>query len=215
MGSYIVHFIVYTLAMSGLIFFALFIYKKFMNGGFVAKGAKTLSIEETMNINPRKSLMIVKAGDERFLIASDTDKTSLIAKLGEVKIKNSVETPTVTNGDKNDIERFKDIIKIAKQEKIDNIDISDFIPPKNKPANVTNINRAAKKSNHSDEKNQVKEPIHLEVITDINPSIPARNKRKTKYTSKNHGKKINIDVGEIKNHGFSTMKEMAAKVYEL
>ena len=83
MGSYIVHFIVYTLAMSGLIFFALFIYKKFMNGGFVAKGAKTLSIEETMNINPRKSLMIVKAGDERFLIASDTDKTSLIAKLGE------------------------------------------------------------------------------------------------------------------------------------
>lgn len=215
MGSYIVHFIVYTLAMSGLIFFALFIYKKFMNGGFVAKGAKTLSIEETMNINPRKSLMIVKAGDERFLIASDTDKTSLIAKLGEVKIKNSVETPTVTNGDKNDIERFKDIIKIAKQEKIDNIDISDFIPPKNKPANVTNINRATKKSNHSDEKNQVKEPIHLEVITDINPSIPARNKRKTKYTSKNHGKKINIDVGEIKNHGFSTMKEMAAKVYEL
>jgi ssDNA-binding replication factor A large subunit len=186
-----------------------------MNGGFVAKGAKTLSIEETMNINPRKSLMIVKAGDERFLIASDTDKTSLIAKLGEVKIKNSVETPTVTNGDKNDIERFKDIIKIAKQEKIDNIDISDFIPPKNKPANVTNINRAAKKSNHSDEKNQVKEPIHLEVITDINPSIPARNKRKTKYTSKNHGKKVNIDVGEIKNHGFSTMKEMAAKVYEL
>lgn len=215
MGSYIVHFIVYTLAMSGLIFFALFIYKKFMNGGFVAKGAKTLSIEETMNINPRKSLMIVKAGDERFLIASDTDKTSLIAKLGEVKIKNSVATPTVTNGDKNDIERFKDIIKIAKQEKIDNIDISDFIPPKNKPANVTNINRAAKKSNHSDEKNQVKEPIHLEVITDINPSIPARNKRKTKYTSKNHGKKVNIDVGEIKNHGFSTMKEMAAKVYEL
>jgi flagellar biogenesis protein FliO len=215
MGSYIVHFIVYTLAMSGLIFFALFIYKKFMNGSFVAKGAKTLSIEETMNINPRKSLMIVKAGDERFLIASDTDKTSLIAKLGEVKIKNSVETPTVTNGDKNDIERFKDIIKIAKQEKIDNIDISDFIPPKNKPANVTNINRAAKKSNHSDEKNQVKEPIHLEVITDINPSIPARNKRKTKYTSKNHGKKVNIDVGEIKNHGFSTMKEMAAKVYEL
>lgn len=215
MGSYIVHFIVYTLAMSGLIFFALFIYKKFMNGGFVAKGAKTLSIEETMNINPRKSLMIVKAGDERFLIASDTDKTSLIAKLGEVKIKNSVETPTVTNGDKNDIERFKDIIKIAQQEKIDNIDISDFIPPKNKPANVTNINRAAKKSNHSDEKNQVKEPIHLEVITDINPSIPARNKRKTKYTSKNHGKKVNIDVGEIKNHGFSTMKEMAAKVYEL
>lgn len=214
MGSYIVHFIVYTLAMSGLIFLALFIYKKFMNGGFVAKGAKTLSVEETMNINPRKSLMIIKAGNERFLIASDTDKTSLIAKLGEVKFQNSVKTPMVTNGDKNDIERFKDIIKIAKQEKIDNIDISDFIPPKNKPDKVTNINRA-KKSKQPLEKNQAKEPIHLEVITDINPNIPARNGRKTKYTSRNHEKKVNIDIGNTKNHGFSTMKEMAAKIYEL
>lgn len=215
MGSYIVHFIVYTLAMSGLIFFALFVYKKFMNGGFSAKGAKTLSIEETMNINPRKSLMIVKAGDERFLIASDTDKTSLIAKLGEINVQRTVQTPTVSNADSTDLERFRDIIKIAKQENIDNIDISDFIPSKNKrTTKVTDI-KTAKKSKQPTVKNQVKSPVHLEVITDMNPEIPTRNSRKTQYTTKNHGKKVNIEVGQIKNHGFSTMKEMAAKVYEL
>lgn len=81
MSGYILNFMVYTMAMGGLIFFALFIYKKVMNGGFCQQGSKMLSVEETMNINPRKSLMIVRAGNERFLIASDIDKTTLISKL--------------------------------------------------------------------------------------------------------------------------------------
>lgn len=83
MGHYIMNFTVYTLAMSGLICFALFVYKKVMNGGFSSKSSKMLEIEETMNVNPRKSLMIVRAGDERFLIASDIDRTSLISKLSD------------------------------------------------------------------------------------------------------------------------------------
>lgn len=81
MGHYIMNFTVYTLAMSGLICFALFVYKKVMSGGFNSKSSKMLEIEETMSVNPRKSLMIVRAGDERFLIASDIDRTSLISKL--------------------------------------------------------------------------------------------------------------------------------------
>lgn len=83
MGHYIMNFTVYTLAMSGLICFALFVYKKVMSGGFNSKSSKTLEIEETMNVNPRKSLMIVRAGNERFLVASDIDRTSLISKLSE------------------------------------------------------------------------------------------------------------------------------------
>lgn len=83
MSGYILNFMVYTMAMGGLIFFALFIYKKVMNGNFSSQGSKMLSIEETMSINPRKSLMIVRAGNERFLIASDIDKTTLISKLDE------------------------------------------------------------------------------------------------------------------------------------
>ncbi len=85
MGSYFLNFTVYTMAMTGLVFFALFVYKKVMNGSLGAKNSNKLSIEETMSINPRKSLMIVRAGEERFLIASDVDKTTLISKLDKIE----------------------------------------------------------------------------------------------------------------------------------
>ena len=75
------NFTVYTMAMLGMIFFAVFVYKKVMNGSIYKNGSKNLSIEERMSINPRKSLLIVKAGDERFLVASDMERTSLISKL--------------------------------------------------------------------------------------------------------------------------------------
>ena len=85
MSGYIMNFTVYTMAMVGLIFFALFVYKKFMDGTMRSSGAKYLDIEETMSLNPRKTLHIVRAGNERFLIASDVDRTTLISKLGEDK----------------------------------------------------------------------------------------------------------------------------------
>ncbi len=81
MGSYLANFTVYAMAMTGLIFFAVFIYKKVMNGGFRSNKSNFLNIEETMSINPRKSLLVVRAGEEKFLIASDVDKTTLISKL--------------------------------------------------------------------------------------------------------------------------------------
>ncbi len=99
MGHYIMNFTVYTLAMSGLICFALFVYKKVMSGSFSSKASKFLEIEETMSVNPRKSLMVVRAGAERFLIASDMDRTSLISKLENGKTNNSkfVDKPYFTS----------------------------------------------------------------------------------------------------------------------
>lgn len=82
MSSYLVNFTVYTMAMLGLIFFAVFVYKKFANGGIYKDNTKFLSIEETMSINPRKSLLVVRAGNEKFLIASDVDRTTMLSKLG-------------------------------------------------------------------------------------------------------------------------------------
>lgn len=83
MNGYVVNFTVYTMAMLGLICFAVFVYKKVMEGGFRRKNSNLLSIEESMNISPRKSLHIVRAGNERFLIASDIDRTTLISKLAD------------------------------------------------------------------------------------------------------------------------------------
>lgn len=83
MGGYLVNFAVYTMAMIGLIFFALMIYKKFSGEGILGRKSEFLSVEDTIGIAPRKNLYIVRAGNERFLIAGDIDKTTLIAKLGE------------------------------------------------------------------------------------------------------------------------------------
>lgn len=83
MGGYLVNFAVYTMAMIGLIFFALMIYKKFSGESILGRKSEFLSVEDTIGIAPRKNLYVVRAGNERFLIAGDIDKTTLIAKLDE------------------------------------------------------------------------------------------------------------------------------------
>ena len=79
MSGYFLNFIVYTAAMIGVIFLAVFVYKKmsFVSGG----NSKFLNVEDTMALAPRKNLYVVRAGNERFLIASDAERTSLISKL--------------------------------------------------------------------------------------------------------------------------------------
>ena len=79
--GYMLNFIVYTTAMVGIIFLAVFIYKKFS----YCSGTKSkfLNIEDCISIGPRKELFVVKAGNERFLVASDVGRTSLISKLNE------------------------------------------------------------------------------------------------------------------------------------
>ncbi len=94
MGSYILNFTVYTMAMCGLICFALFVYKKFAAGNFLTKNSQYLNVEETLSLAPRKILYVVRAGEERFLIASDADKTTLISKLeGNVQKTLNTDNP--------------------------------------------------------------------------------------------------------------------------
>lgn len=178
MGHYIINFTVYTLAMSGLIFFALFVYKKVMNGGFRSNGTKFLEIEETMNVNPRKSLMVVRAGDEHFLVASDMDRTSLISKL---EIKSKIQNQPAL---KKDFMRDYQLVQ-AKNEDLDTI-----YPDTNK------------------------QKIHLELINDNNPHSPrARAKNSTRNMTT--GRTVDFEVNSIRNHGFSTMREMAKKINEI
>lgn len=81
MGGYLVNFTVYTMAMLGLISFAVFVFKKFTDGTMRSNKSKFLNVEESMTLSPRKTLHVVRAGNERFLIASDIDRTTLISKL--------------------------------------------------------------------------------------------------------------------------------------
>lgn len=81
MGHYILSFSVYTMAMIGFICLALFVYKKFSVTGMSTKRKGSLKIEDALGLSPRKTLYIVSAGKEKFLIAADLDRTSLISKL--------------------------------------------------------------------------------------------------------------------------------------
>ena len=76
--GYLTNFIVYTLAMVGVIVIALLVFKGTTGGG-IKGGSNHLKVLDTLSIGPRKTLYIISAGKEKFLIAGDVDKTSLIS----------------------------------------------------------------------------------------------------------------------------------------
>lgn len=94
--GYMVNFIVYTIAMVGIIFLAVFVYKKF--SFTTGSKSKFLNVEDCISVGPRKEIFVVRAGNERFLVASDVGRTSLISKLGE----NSSYTSEMRNFSNNE-----------------------------------------------------------------------------------------------------------------
>lgn len=79
--GYLANFMVYTLAMVGVIVVALLIFKNATTGGITGGKSKHMRVLDSLNIAPRKTLYIVSTGREKFLIAGDVDKTTLISKL--------------------------------------------------------------------------------------------------------------------------------------
>ena len=80
MTHYLINFSIYTTAMIGVIFLALYTFKKFSNVCF-SKQSSMLNIEDSMKLSARKTLYVINAENQKFLIAADIDRTSLIAKL--------------------------------------------------------------------------------------------------------------------------------------
>ena len=93
MTHYLINFSIYTMAMIGLIMFALFLYKK-CTGNVFSRKSSSLDILDTMQLAPRKSLYVIKAENEKFLIASDVDRKSLIAKLDGNGVNNMFHSTT-------------------------------------------------------------------------------------------------------------------------
>lgn len=79
--GYISNFIVYFLAMIGIIILALYVYKKFSISSFSTRRNNSLKIEDTLSLSPRKTLFVIRDGNERFLLAADLERTTLISKL--------------------------------------------------------------------------------------------------------------------------------------
>ena len=78
--GYITNFIVYTLAMVGVIVVALLVFKNATSVN-VGKTSKFLKVLDTISLGQRKTLYVVSAGNEKFLIAGDVNSTCLISKL--------------------------------------------------------------------------------------------------------------------------------------
>lgn len=79
--GYLTNFIVYMLAMVGVLVVAMLVFKHTAGGCAKSSSGKCLKVLDTLSIGPRKTLYIVSAGNEKFLIAGDTERTSLISKL--------------------------------------------------------------------------------------------------------------------------------------
>lgn len=93
MSGYIVHFGIYTMAMLGIIAVAVLTYKMSYSGMRTGGNSSLLSVTDSMKLTPKKTLYVVKAGEERFLIASDFETTTLISKLGENETIENVSMP--------------------------------------------------------------------------------------------------------------------------
>ena len=211
-AHYIISFTVYALAMSGLIALALIVYKKVTNISCTNKKTKELSIEETMNINPRKTLMIVKAGDERFLIASDVDKTTLISRLGQ----NETLTAQTQETQTTQLPKSSTVVNLQQIKDTINKENMDVLFPKKLKKETKIIETEKPEKTPKPVKQPVQEKkktVHLEVISDKNPK--GTELRKNRSYMQTRRRNVTIEVGEIKNHGFSTIKELVHKVNEI
>lgn len=92
MTTHIAAFIFYTLAMLGVMFVAFSVYKNVVLGQNVH--TTKLKIEDMLRINQRKSLYVINYEGERFLIAGDSDSTTLISKL-DTKEKQNINRQNV------------------------------------------------------------------------------------------------------------------------
>ena len=105
MNGYIINFATYTFAMIGFIVIVLYVYKKSvcmpnnLNNQY-------LKVENMIKLSPAKSVYIIKAGYERFLVAGDSSSTTLLAKL-EAENIDTTEPPKPIN-----IETLKEKFKI-------------------------------------------------------------------------------------------------------
>ena len=84
MLTYIAAFIFYTLAMIGVLLLGFVVYKKtILTSKTDNKGM--IKIIDKVSISPKKSLVIAKVRNEKFLIALDAERTTFLCRLADEK----------------------------------------------------------------------------------------------------------------------------------
>ena len=132
--GYITNFIVYTLAMVGVIVVALLVCKNATSVGG-GKTSKYLKIIDSLYLGQRKHLYIVSTGKEQFLIAGDVNNTNLISKLEGIN--------TITE-QKQDI--FNEITPHSFKETMENLPKQSYMDKTNIGITSSLLNKGQKTS---------------------------------------------------------------------
>lgn len=172
MGTYLINFIVYTMAMVGLLFLGVMVYKKTMTGGSSEQNTRGLKIDNALRLSPRKTLYVVNAGNERFLIAADLDRTTFLAKLnGNVQLDNiaTIDVEPAANS-------FKDSIKsiITKPQKEQPLKERSYIASGDEPP----VKKSHRGVDYTEvmqvlegESTNVKRPVMRELLRKLNENV--------------------------------------------
>lgn len=110
MTGYLTGFLVYMLAMLGVISIAFVVVKKSLTFKSGKQNHSFLKIESRLSIEPRKSLYVVKAGNERFLISTGIEGCQFMTKIEEnnIPLKTEVLKDEIKNLEvKNPINKMK------------------------------------------------------------------------------------------------------------
>ena len=81
MNTYLIHFAVYAFAMVGFLFIVLYIYKKSIYNCANNNNKNYIKVENSLKLSPSKTLYVIRAGEEKFLIAGDSTSTTMLSKL--------------------------------------------------------------------------------------------------------------------------------------
>lgn len=92
MTGYMTGFLVYMLAMLGVIFIITVVAKKSFNLSTGKRINSFLKVESRLNLEPRKNLYVVKAGKERFLVSTGAEGCQFMTKIEEYNVPELLES---------------------------------------------------------------------------------------------------------------------------
>ena len=122
MKVYILNFLVYLMAMVGVIYISLMIFKRAITQNN-SNSNNNLKIESSLNLGPRKTLHVINVNSERFLIASDIQNTTFLSKLNDNKSETAIKKVMESkNQDRMFMDELNNLKKIELKNNISVID---------------------------------------------------------------------------------------------
>ncbi|MBR2069268.1 MAG: flagellar biosynthetic protein FliO [Candidatus Gastranaerophilales bacterium] len=117
MLTYITAFIFYTLAMIGVLLLGFVIYKKTIMP-IKQENKGMIKVIDKVAISPKKSLLVVRVKNEKFLIAMDAERTTFLSKLTDEKMLKEQKEEKITEQKPSYNKNYVDDIQ---QQRLDRI----------------------------------------------------------------------------------------------